>query len=121
MAKHGVPRALAIILIIAAIIYSTVADFHETALTNQNSTKKRVEKSWCWLPKYYDAFVLDSCIQKCSEKIQDNRGWLERCKEKCEILKKCIHECNQMFADEEARWSCYPGCNFKEGGGRSGR
>ncbi|MED6106611.1 hypothetical protein PIB30_005894 [Stylosanthes scabra] len=115
MAKHSVCHALAIILIIAAIIYSTIAnDFHETALTKQKSTRKQ-SKSY-WRPRYYDAFHLDSCIKQCSEKIQDNEQRLERCKEKCKMLKGCMNECDEMFADKKERRNCYKGCKFEKRG-----
>ncbi|MED6218975.1 hypothetical protein PIB30_116919 [Stylosanthes scabra] len=116
MAKHGVSHALTIILIIAAIIHFTIADFHETALTKQKSTKKPYSINYGF-PKYPDAFVLDTCFEKCSKKFQNkDENIMARCNEKCKQLHECIDKCNEIYAnDAEGRNNCYKGCKF--GGG----
>ncbi|MED6106608.1 hypothetical protein PIB30_005892 [Stylosanthes scabra] len=113
MAKHGVCHALAIILIITTIIYSTIAnDFHETALTKQKSTKKPyIDYGF---PKYPDAFDLNTCFEKCSKKFDKNL--VARCNEKCELLKECIDECDKIYTGDYALQNCYKGCKFRAGG-----
>ncbi|MED6211767.1 hypothetical protein PIB30_076758 [Stylosanthes scabra] len=114
MAKYGVYRhALAIIMIVAAIIYSTIAadDSHESAVTKQKSRKNQhIDYGF---PKYHHAFNLDICFKNCFKKFEKEEiRFLVRCNAKCELLKKCIDECTEMYADAYRRQNCYKGCKF---------
>ncbi|MED6114959.1 hypothetical protein PIB30_085507 [Stylosanthes scabra] len=120
MAKHGVSHTLAIILIIAAIIYSAIADFEENDVKKQKSTKKQADfeendvkkqKSTKkqgaefnhtvihdhekpWNPIFDDAYDLKACLDKC-EKAYD-KSLTKRSAgrwTRCRTLCRKLHKC----------------------------